>query len=217
MDEPIPFLLFGEPRTYAQVGAETRSGVACESCGVTYETCTARVLEHGRACCPTCGYTDTHASRVDGRSAYLHTSLESLVHRFGFNAVEAELGRIKISMNGPLAQVGERDGDQRTSKGKRSADVRRFSRNSLSGRLLAEFGRNSELTDREATDEVVGTVESGLVSIGRWEGCRRRCSDLREAGYLQDSGLERDDRIAWRLTPTGAAALERLYRTGWTR
>jgi hypothetical protein len=147
-------------------------------------------------------------------------ALNILVHTHGFDTVEAALGRIKIQMAGPVPQVGQRDPDQRTSKGHRSSDVRRFSADSLSGRLLIQFSgvdAGDGLTDAEATNRVVGSVNRPGQTIGRWEGCRRRCSDLREAGYIADTGVERDDRIVWAITAQGAAAVEQLRLTGWSR
>lgn len=115
----------------------------------------------------------------------------------------------------PVPQVGERLGDPRTSKGKRSQDVRRFSRKSQCGRLLQVFavGTSTGYTDEEATDLV---LRDESPTIGRWEGCRRRCSDLRAAGYLEDAGEERGGRIVWKITPQGGAAWRKMIETGWT-
>jgi hypothetical protein len=116
--------------------------------------------------------------------------------------------------DGPIRQVGERFDDRRTSKGQRSSDVRRFSKDSYSGRLLRAFAFYPGLTDKEATDEVVGLADS--TDIGRWEGCRRRCSDLRAAGYIMDTGQERDGRIVWEITPLGDRAYRTMLETGWS-
>lgn len=151
--------------------------------------------------------------------------VQAVIDMFGFDRTEAALGRIKIQMAGPVPQIGERDPDQRTSIGHRSADVRRFSRRSSSARLLAEFAEASPsggLTDSEATDRALGRVGEigGVVigvSVGQWEGVRRRCSDLREAGYLVDTGIERDGRIVWAVTDQGRRACNLLRETGWSR
>jgi hypothetical protein len=42
----------------ARRDAEHRAN--CVSCGTTDAACTRGVLSRGRACCFTCGYTDTH-------------------------------------------------------------------------------------------------------------------------------------------------------------
>jgi hypothetical protein len=48
-----------KPLTYEQ--KRTREKRAdCVSCGMSDAGCTKRVLSRGKACCPTCGYTDTH-------------------------------------------------------------------------------------------------------------------------------------------------------------
>lgn len=124
-------------------------------------------------------------------------------------------GDIEEVGGGPVPQVGERLGDPRTSKGRRSQDVRRFSRKSQCGRLLGVFvsrGRDG-YTDEEATDLV---LRDESPTIGRWEGCRRRCSDLRAAGYLDDADEERGGRIVWKITPQGDAAYRKMIETGWT-
>lgn len=144
----------------------------------------------------------------------LDDSIAQLVDQFGFDRVEAAVGRVKKQMAGPIPQVGVRDGDQRTAQGHRSADVRRFGRNSHSGRLLALFA-GADLTDGEAADLVMSTRRP--YTVAQWEGCRRRCSDLREAGYLSDTGTERDGRIVWTITPEGRTARARMLDTGWSR
>lgn len=53
-------------RTVAIVGQELRDGVSCEYCGMSYTVCTKRVLDAGRACCPTCAYEDTHVVHMHG-------------------------------------------------------------------------------------------------------------------------------------------------------
>lgn len=161
--------------------------------------------------------------------------VQAVIDMFGFDRTEAALGRIKIQMAGPVPQIGERDPDQRTSIGHRSADVRRFSTNSHSARLLLAFedatnrhhlyaighprvhyGADTDgLTDAEATNRALGLPED--VGLSRWEGCRRRCSDLREAGYIADTGIERDGRIVWAVTDQGRRACNLLRETGWSR
>jgi hypothetical protein len=45
--------------TYEQKRAAEKRGV-CVQCGTSDAACTRRVLRKGKACCGTCGYTDTH-------------------------------------------------------------------------------------------------------------------------------------------------------------
>lgn len=158
--------------------------------------------------------------------------VQAVIDMFGFDRTEAALGRIKIQMAGPVPQIGQRDPDQRTSIGHRSADVRRFSSNSHSARLLLAFEDATNrhhlyaiglparpapdgLTDAEATNRACGLAED--VGLSRWEGCRRRCSDLRAAGYIIDTGIERDGRIVWAVTDQGRRACNLLRETGWSR
>jgi hypothetical protein len=103
-------------------------------------------------------------------------------------------------------------------------DVGRFSRKSRQAKLLDTVGlevrhHNRGLTDQEATRRVLPPS----ASPSSWDGCRRRMSDLRAAGYLMDSGVRRknhgsnDEAIVWTLTAAGRAAHQRLQETGWSR
>lgn len=159
--------------------------------------------------------TDEPVAKPMTREEVLAIDLGDLVHLWGFDAVEAALGRIKIQMSGPLASAPARDTDPRTSHAaaKRVQDVRRFSSKSQCGKLLSFFVLVSSATDKQATDHVM----TPYAEVGKWEGCRRRCSDLRAAGYIDDSGSERDGRIVWQPTPEGRAAHHRMQVTGWTR
>jgi hypothetical protein len=80
------------------------------------------------------------------------------------------------------------------------------------------------MTDHEATVAVLGDLPA---SDTRFEGTRRRCSDLRaaEPPLLEDSGVRRrnrgstsnDEAIVWRLSGEGRRALHRLNTTGSTK
>lgn len=144
----------------------------------------------------------------------LPDELASLVTAYGFDAVEAELGRIKIDMSGPVPAAPARDGDPRTSHAaaKTTPDVRRFGKDSYSGKLLRIFDQEGPITDHTATTAVLGDVD-----VTKFEGCRRRCSDLRAAGYIEDSGVEEDGRIMWKITKQGEDALYRMILSGWSR
>lgn len=144
----------------------------------------------------------------------LPDELAGLVTHYSFDAVEAELGRIKIAMSGPVPAAPARDGDPRTSHAaaKTTPDVRRFGKDSYSGKLLRIFDQQGPITDHAATTAVLGDVD-----VTKFEGCRRRCSDLRAAGYIEDSGVEEDGRILWKVTASGSDALYRMILSGWSR
>lgn len=107
-------------------------------------------------------------------------------------------------------------------------DVRRFSATSRQGRLLDLYGkvyRTSVVgyTDQEAAERVARAMHGGdEPTTSVVEGTRRRCSDLRAAGYLVDSGESRknpgspDESAVWALSPLGYAALQRMDDTGWS-
>jgi hypothetical protein len=158
---------------------------------------------------------DQPAERELTRDEVLAIDLGDLVTLWGFDAVEAALGRIKIQMAGPVGAAPARPSDPRTSHAaaRQNIDVRRFSAKSYAGKLLAFFVMVSSATDKQATDHVMGSY----AEIARWEGCRRRCSDLRAAGYIKDTGAEYGGRIVWEPTPEGRAAFHRMQTTGWSR
>lgn len=45
--------------------ARGKSGTACGHCGIAYGVCTEQVFQRARACCPSCGNTDTHDERAE--------------------------------------------------------------------------------------------------------------------------------------------------------
>ena len=91
----------------------------------------------------------------------------------------------------------------------------RFRATSKQAKLLAEFDARP-MTDFEAARRVLPPDPEHLRSF---DACRRRCSDLRAAGFIENSGEER--RIGgakvWRITQEGRAALRRLLETGWSQ
>lgn len=141
-----------------------------------------------------------------------------LIGRHGYAAVRAE-----VELHRPIAAVPSapaRNTDPETSHAasRNDPDVSRFSIRSRQSKLLHVFVGGNK-TDHEATARVVGVhaVPSA------WDGCRRRCSDLRAAGYLADSGQRRsnpgsnEDAIVWQITLAGLRAIEQLDQTGWSR
>lgn len=122
-----------------------------------------------------------------------------------------------------VASAPARPSDPRTSHASQarnaSKDVGRFSTRSRQARLLEAFVAQGGLTDFEATVMVLGTAVPGP----QFDGCRRRCSDLRAAGYLKDSGKTRcnegspDESIVWLSSTAGKMAFHSLEQTGWSR
>jgi hypothetical protein len=118
----------------------------------------------------------------------------------------------------PIRSVTARPTDPDTSQKARqdSYDVRRFSIRSRQAKLLRVFSMG-ETTAQKAALNVLGPQE-----VSRIEGCRRRVSDLKAAGYLIDSGRRdinpgsNDEAIVWAVTAEGLRALERLEATGWS-
>lgn len=203
------------PETYAeQRAAERRAD--CESCGMSDDACTIRILTRKGACCDRCKTTDTHPKRKAAPSWGLDDDIATLVTCFGFDAVEAAVGRVKIAMSGPVGAAPARHDDPRTSKAaaKTTPDVRRFGKDSYSGRLLRVFNEAGKtgLTDHEATSRVLGKD----ADVTKFEGCRRRCSDLRAAAYLADTGAEDEGRILWAVTSEGREARYRMILSGWS-
>lgn len=155
-------------------------------------------------------YREGLRERIDAR-------VHDLIDTYGYDDIEASVGRWKIEHGGPIPSAPARGDDPRTSQaqGSKMGDVRRFSAESNSGKLLREFFVSSEtgLTDHKATKLVVGP----MAAIEKFEGCRRRCSDLRAAGYIEDSGREEDGRIVWTITAAGGLAFAKMRRDGFTR
>lgn len=150
-------------------------------------------------------------------ASLIDAGLHPLIETFGFDRVEAALGRWKIAHSGPIPSAPARDEDPRTSEaqGRKMSDVRKFRATSNSGKLLREFFTAGEkgLTAYRATTLVVGP----LASVSRFEGCRRRVSDLRAAEYISDTGHEEEGRIVWEITAAGSLAFANMRRNGVTR
>jgi DNA-binding PadR family transcriptional regulator len=56
-----------------------------------------------------------------------------------------------------------------------------------------------------------------MAPVPKFEGCRRRCSDLRAAGFIEDTGDEDEGRIVWAITAQGNLAFAKMRRDGFTR
>jgi hypothetical protein len=129
---------------------------------------------------------------------------------------------IRLDQGGSSFPARATDPSTSQASGERNAtpDVGRFSNRARQARLLEAFGdHNDGLTHFEAATLVLGEGEFHT----RLDGCRRRCSDLRQAGYIVDSGMRRknpgspDDSIVWVITDQGRQALVNLHSTGWSR
>jgi len=137
----------------------------------------------------------------------------------GTGSVSAE---VHAALTAPVPSAGARTADPATSRQSgqrvRSDDVQRFSSRSRQGKLLDVFAKHPS-TDYEAAAKVLSGTE---YSISSFEGTRRRCSDLRRAGYIHDTGLRRhnagspDESIVWSVTGRGMIALRTLHDTGWS-
>lgn len=141
-----------------------------------------------------------------------------LVHRYGYAPVASEL-QMHVPLRAvPSAPARDTDPDTSHEAGPRERDLSRFSDRSRQAKLLRAFVVGPR-TDHSATARVIGTSAAPAA----WDGCRRRCSDLRAAGFLMDSGLRQrnpaspDVSIVWKLTLAGERAVESLDTTGWSR
>ncbi len=144
----------------------------------------------------------------------VETRLDDLIDEFGIDAVMNYL-------TGTVGSAPARTTDPHTSHkaAKTSPDLRRFSGKSQVGRLLASFHHDDQ-TAMEATYSVVGSEDVG---IAKFEGCRRRVSDLVKIGYVAPTGYTRcnpgssDEAIVWGITTAGLAALKSIGDTGWSQ
>lgn len=145
-------------------------------------------------------------------------TLRELIQTYGYNEVRHELILLSPVQAVPSAPARSTDPTTSHEAGPRSHDVSRFGAKSRQAKLLAVFA-TQPLTDQQATVRVVGA--SAVPSA--FDGCRRRCSDLRAAGYVVDSGRRRknpgsdDFSVVWEITLAGMDAIRSLDRFGWSR
>ena len=119
--------------------------------------------------------------------------------------------------------IPARNGDPGTSQDsglrirKANPDAGRFSKKSRQAKLLALYA-TGQFTDSEAALRVVP-----IDPPGPFQGCRRRCSDLRDAGYVADTEVRRcnegtpDEAMVCTITEAGRRALARLETIGWSK
>lgn len=161
----------------------------------------------------------THPSEVIPLfGSELESDVADLIGRHGYAAVLAEVGLHRPGVEAPSAPARPTDPETSHAASKGERDVGRFSEGSRQGRLLRVFSA-APRTDAQATIRVVGSA----APPSAWDGCRRRCSDLRAAGYLSDSGKRdhnvgsKEDSIVWVITLAGRAAIDSLNESGWSR
>lgn len=151
---------------------------------------------------------------------YIETALKDLSDVYGPATV---LAHATVLFAPPEPSSPSRTTDPATShaSGTRHStrDVRRFSRDSLQGKLLAwyQYVGLDGLTALEAAHRL------GSHSAHRIESARKRVSELARAGYIHDSGTTRrnpgsdDAAVVWRITEAGTIAGTKMVQTGWTR
>jgi len=148
----------------------------------------------------------------------LGDAIADLITQYGYDSVRRTVAMFGPARSVPSAPARATDPETSHLAGPRSLDVSRFSARSRQAKLLAVFA-GDPMTDQQAAVRVVGAY----ANPSAFDGCRRRCSDLRAAGYLADTGLRRknvgsdDESIVWRITHAGAVALANLERFGWSR
>ena len=134
----------------------------------------------------------------------LPDTITALIVKFGHADVEAEVRRQHPTLVAGSAPARWSDPETSHLASNREPDVGRFSTKSRQAKLLAVFN-GDDLTDQQATIRLVGSH----ASPSAFDGCRRRCSDLRAVHYLADSGARRrnagsdDESIVWMITHTG--------------
>jgi hypothetical protein len=157
---------------------------------------------------------------------YITTALTDLADVYGPEMVYAH-ARLLWAPPEPSQPSRVTDPDTSHASGARmeSADVGRFRLTSRAAALLIAIDKVDDenvragLTAQEATISVMGVD----CPPSRFDGCRRRVSDLLRAGYIEDSGTRRsntgspDESIVWQVTELGRAAIVSLYLTGWSR
>ena len=133
--------------------------------------------------------------------------LETDEHRFS-----------RFDENHPARATDPQTSHNAADRIKKNPDIRRFSAKSTQCKLLRLFSRD-EYTDTEVALLVMGHN----ANPGPLQGARRRCSDLRAAGYIEDTVIRRrndgtlDEAMVSTITDKGRGALQRIAETGWSR
>jgi hypothetical protein len=72
-----------------------------------------------------------------------------------------------------------------------------------------------------AQEAALKVLEQGA-PISAVDACRRRMSDLKQVGFVLDSGERRhnkgslDESVVWQITAAGVSALRLIDQTGWS-
>lgn len=155
---------------------------------------------------------------VSGYLDDLDASTAALVEQYGYETVLASVTRWAPARKVPSAPARNTDPETSHAAAKTERDVGRFSAHSRQAKLLRVFA-GQPLTDQQAAVRVVGAH----AMPSAFDGCRRRCSDLRAAGYLADTGRRKhntgsgDESIVWQITIAGQHALTHIDHYGWSR
>jgi len=148
----------------------------------------------------------------------LSPTLVALIDEHGYEDTWRELRRLAPTVVQGSAPARWTDPETSHMAAKRSHDVGRFSAKSRQAKLLQLFSMR-DMTDQQATIHLVGSH----AAPSAFDGCRRRCSDLRAANFLFDTGRRRknagsdEDSIVWGISEAGIVALRSIEDTGWSR
>lgn len=148
----------------------------------------------------------------------LDETVRSLVKIYGYAEVARTVRSFVPTYIEGSAPARRDDPETSHLAAKQEIDVGRFSSKSRQAKLLQIFAMR-DLTDQQATVALVGSH----AAPSAFDGCRRRCSDLRAVNYLYDTGRRRknpgsdDLSIIWGISEAGKHALERLDESGWSR
>ena len=148
----------------------------------------------------------------------LRDRIQAIIDDYGYDTLATEVRYFAPTIVAASAPARWTDPETSHMAAKVERDVGRFSAKSRQAKLLQLFSMR-DLTDQQATIHLVGSH----AAPSAFDGCRRRCSDLRAVGYLYDTGRRRknagseDDSIVWRISEAGKAALASLDAAGWSR
>lgn len=155
---------------------------------------------------------------VDADDPPLCAWIQALIDQHGYGAVLTEVRRLAPSSIQASAPARASDPETSHMASKTSLDVGRFSSKAVVAKLLNQFSIEPK-SDQQATMAIVGAH----AAPSAFEGTRRRCSDLRAAHYIYDTGKRRknlgsdDESTVWAVSEAGRRALVNLETTGWSK
>jgi len=152
------------------------------------------------------------------RRKRLTAALESLNDIYGYDEVMDRQRYLSPTVR--VASAPARSTDPETSHlaAKDEPDIGRFSVRSRKARLLRWFSSNDGTDQQAALAILLPNPSYSLL-----DGTRRRVGELRDCGFLYDTGRRdhnlgsSDDAIVSAITREGRRALRRLETTGWSR